>query len=301
MGDTQRLRRLGRLGKPRIGPRGGGRRLAVGDVDHPHAVTLLRKPGHGSPAADLHVVRVGADRDHVEFGFVRHSLAPFRLRMTTFRPSSLIRPAAISFSTCGYASSSTWNTRSASESAVSSLKHRHRLLPNDRAVVVLVVDEVNRAACHFRPVVEHRLMNVVAVHPRAAEGGDQRRVDVEHAAGEVVGHGGELQEPRHGNALGPCVAAGAEDGVAVGFVGVEVFALDNLRGDAGALRVLKPARLCGTRHDQDDFDRELVLGHQVDEVLQRPPRPGDQHGKLERPGRVALSHYFTTRTPIWAL
>ncbi len=66
------------------------------------------------------------------------------------------------------------------------VEHRHRLLPDDRAVIVFVVDEVNRAAGDFHAGIEHGLMNMVAVHAGAAKCWDERRVNVHNASGEVV-------------------------------------------------------------------------------------------------------------------
>ena len=93
-----------------------------------------------------------------------------------------------------------------------------RLLPDDRAVVVFVVDEVDGAAGDLDAGVEDGLVDVMAVHAGAAEGGDQRGVDVDDAAGEVGRDGGELQEAGHGDVVDAGVAAGGEDGVAEGFV-----------------------------------------------------------------------------------
>ena len=177
-----------------------------------------------------------------------------------------------------------------------------RLLPDDWAVVVLVVDEVDGAAGDADAGVEHGLVDVVAVHAGAAEGGDQRGVDVDDAAGEVGRHGGEFQEAGHGDVVDAGVAAGGEDGVAEGFVagaaGGEIAAAnDCVWGCRLSSAKLKSAGFGDAGDDEADVDRQLAFGCEVDEILERAAGAGDEDGEFEWRGsrRCGASH-FTTRT-----
>ena len=61
------------------------------------------------------------------------------------------------------------------------VEHRNGLLQNHRAVVVLVVGEVDRAAAQLRPVVQHGLVDAVTVKSVAAKRRHQGRMDVHDA------------------------------------------------------------------------------------------------------------------------
>ena len=78
-------------------------------------------------------------------------------------------------------------------------------------MVVLVVGEMDRAAAQFRPVLQHRLVDAMAVKPLAAERRHQRRMDVDHAVGEIVGNRQPLEEPAHHDQIGLRLAAAVED------------------------------------------------------------------------------------------
>ena len=67
---AQRRGGLARFGQADFRSRGAGRGLAVGQVDDPHAVSLPDQRGQRAAAADLHVVGVRADGDHVQRQFV---------------------------------------------------------------------------------------------------------------------------------------------------------------------------------------------------------------------------------------
>ena len=61
--------------------------------------------------------------------------------------------------------------------------HDDGCLQNDRAGVVAFINEMHGAAGDFCAVVQHGLMGVEAVHPFAAEGGEEGGVDVHDPSG----------------------------------------------------------------------------------------------------------------------
>ena len=65
--DAQKLGSFACLFQSHVGSWRTGRRFAVGEIDNPHLVPLPGEAGDRASAGDLHVVRVRADRDHVEF------------------------------------------------------------------------------------------------------------------------------------------------------------------------------------------------------------------------------------------
>ena len=165
------------------------------------------------------------------------------------------------------------------------VEHGHRLLPDDRPVVVLVVDEVDRAAGDFHAGIEHGLMDAIAVHARAAERRNERRVNVHDAADEVVGHRRELQEARHRHVIDARLAARAEHGIAerliAGRAGCEILRDAARRvGMPACLGKLQSARLRRAGNDEANLDRQLILGRQFDEILQRSAAAGNEHCEL---------------------
>ena len=108
---------------------------------------------------------------------------------------------------------------------------RHDALQDDWAVVVMVVDEMNRAAAHFGAVLEDGLVDAVAVHALAAEGGNQGGVDVGDAVLEVGRDQDVFEEAAHDDETDPCLPARAKDGVAEGLGGVAGVSFDDASGD----------------------------------------------------------------------
>ena len=62
------------------------------------------------------------------------------------------------------------------------------LLKNHGPVIVLVIDEMDRAPAQFDAVIDRRLVHVMSVVPLSAEGGDQPGMDVDDSILIVVGH-----------------------------------------------------------------------------------------------------------------
>ena len=83
-------------------------------------------------------------------------------------------------------------------------------LKNDWPVIVLIVAEMDGAAGDFDAGGQHRLMNMMAVIPFAAESRDQGRMNIHHPALEIIGNLNQLQETGQANQLGPMLAAKIE-------------------------------------------------------------------------------------------
>src|SRR5262245_25638091 len=66
------------------------------------------------------------------------------------------------------------------------VEYRYGALKDDRPVIVDVIREVDGAAACLDAVSQRRFMNVMAVIALATEGRNKRRVDVHHAAREVI-------------------------------------------------------------------------------------------------------------------
>ena len=49
------------------------------------------------------------------------------------------------------------------------LDHRDCPLQDNRAGVVLFIDQVNRAAANFRPIIQNGLMDMMAIHPASSK------------------------------------------------------------------------------------------------------------------------------------
>ena len=56
----------------------------------------------------------------------------------------------------------------------------HRLLKDDGSAVADLGDEVHRGSRHLHPAFQHRFMDVQPIVTLAAEGGNQRGMDIHH-------------------------------------------------------------------------------------------------------------------------
>ena len=111
----------------------------------------------------------------------------------------------------GSALHSSLKTRAARVSARVVFQHGHGALLDDRAGVVVVIGEVDRAAADLHARLDHRLVDLRAIIALAAEGGDQRGVDVDHAA-LIIGRNVEQgQEAGQDDQVGLAVADRVED------------------------------------------------------------------------------------------
>ena len=151
--------------------------------------------------------------------------------------------------------------------------------------------------CTVQPVtlharVEHGLVHVMAVHAGAAERRDQRRVNVHHAADKIVRHRGELQEPGHRHVVDARLAAGGEDGVAVGMSPAAPCG-KSLRGESPASESRPPRQTSSPpAFAVLDTTSRISTGSSPSaarsmKILQRPAGAGNQHGELECMGMTS--------------
>ena len=66
--------------------------------------------------------------------------------------------------------------------------HRDHLLQQNGAMIVLIIDKMDRAATNFCAVGNDCLMDMPTIKAFSTERGDQSRVDVEYAVREVLGN-----------------------------------------------------------------------------------------------------------------
>ena len=76
-------------------------------------------------------------------------------------------------------------------------QYRASLLEYDRAMVVLVIDKMDRAATKFDAEVDCRLMNAKPVIALTRKCGDKRRMDINHAILEIFQNQQMLKEAPH--------------------------------------------------------------------------------------------------------
>jgi hypothetical protein len=74
------------------------------------------------------------------------------------------------------------------------IQNRHDALEDDRAVVVFLVNEMDRAPTHLDAIGERGLMYPQSIKPFATEGGNERGVNVDDAAAIVRCIPKDLQE-----------------------------------------------------------------------------------------------------------
>ena len=123
---------------------------------------------------------------------------------------------------------------------------RARLLQDDRPVVVLVVDEVDRAAADLGAVFQHGLVHVVPVKALAAKRRDQGRMDVEHAVFEIRRESASsVKKAAHHDPVGIRGAAGGENRLAISLVRGEDLALDDRAWRCRPPRQSARPRACG--------------------------------------------------------
>jgi hypothetical protein len=84
-------------------------------------------------------------------------------------------------------------------------QHRDPRLPQHRSTVVRLVDQVHRGSALPRPARQDRLVHPAPVHAFPAEGGEQRRVNVQNAIAEAGDDGGrnQLEITGEDDELGP--------------------------------------------------------------------------------------------------
>lgn len=166
------------------------------------------------------------------------------------------------------------------------------LLEEDGAGVVGVVGEVDGAAGFFFAGGEDGLVDVVAVHAfaavlswAAAGGRKQRGVDVEDAAGEVVGDLPKGEEAGHECEVDAVVPEDVGDAFGEGFEGAGVFAGDDVDGEVEVLGALDAFAGGVAGDDAGDLGVEFFAGDDIGEVLEGGAAAGDEDAEAEGHGR----------------
>ena len=84
-------------------------------------------------------------------------------------------------------------------------------LASDSAVVVFIVDQMHCAAGDRAAALDNRPVDVHPMKALAPKGGQERRMDVDHAASKVGGNLHQMQKARHHDEIGLDRPASVED------------------------------------------------------------------------------------------
>lgn len=141
-------------------------------------------------------------------------------------------------------------------------------LEDDGAGIVGVVDEVDGAAGDFAAVIDDGLVDVVAEHPFAAEGGEEGGVDVHGAAEVAIGEVEEAEPAGEADEIDVGLVTEGENRAAEIFDGGIVAALDGVGGEIGGGGALEALQVWLGADDEGDVDVELIGAAEIDEVLQ---------------------------------
>jgi len=161
------------------------------------------------------------------------------------------------------------------------LEHRHRALQDDRPVIVLLVHEVHGRAAHAHAGGEHRLVDAVAVEALAAEGRDQRGMDVDRAAREAA----RLERREEAEARHQVHRLARElrvQGVVEGAQVRELLARHRQRADAPPPGAREAARAALRGEDQHDLRGQRAVVDALAEVLEARALAGEQHRDAQR-------------------
>ena len=156
-------------------------------------------------------------------------------------------------------------------------------------MVVAIVHEVNRAAAELRPVFEHCFVNPRAIKPLSAEGGDQRRVNVDDAVLEIRRNHDQLEKSAHHDDIGRRLAASGEDRVAECLVRLERAAARSHPRESSARERIATRRAAALLDMTSSILRiELPRRDLLNQIPQRRPAAGNQHNQTKRTTRREL-------------
>src|SRR5690606_19459009 len=127
-------------------------------------------------------------------------------------------------------------------------------LCNDRALVVVVVDKMNRASRELNAVLDGRSVNSQSIKAMAAEGWNQGGVDVNDSIGKVVGDGQQLEIASHHDQLHVMLTTQSENRLAMRLWVGKVLPRNDLCRNRCLFRVTQSTRLGATADDQSKFD-----------------------------------------------
>src|SRR4051812_30192107 len=145
-------------------------------------------------------------------------------------------------------------------------------------MVVEVIYKVDGAATHFATCRQHRLMDVLSIHPLAAEIGNEPRMNIDDAVFKVWRDENVLQESTHHYELRSRRSAWPKDCFAIRLWGKLLLLLRDQSLDPRFLGKLQPFRPRIARHHQADLRVQFPLRNSFDEIAQRRPSAGDEDG-----------------------
>ena len=162
----------------------------------------------------------------------------------------------------------------------------HGLLKDNLPAVGHLVDKMDRGARHLDAVAKGRLVDLEAVEALAAEGGDQRRMDVDDPVGPLFRkvRREDLQKSRQDNHVNlRALQRGGESGL-------KIRTRQRHRRDTGLFGPLQGVGAVAVGDHQGDFpvgDAPGGLG--VQQSLEIGAAAGDQHGDLRLYHRTTFS------------
>src|SRR5438552_4061640 len=136
-------------------------------------------------------------------------------------------------------------------------------------MIVLVIREMDRAAAKLHPVSQGRFVNAMPIEALPAEGGDQRRMNVQDAAQEIVRDVDELKEASQADQLHAGTTAEIEKASAEFFARSKVPCLDHRRRHTHLLGTRQPVRVHTVGDNQHDLRLQATIGETVEQVLER--------------------------------
>src|SRR5262245_59565525 len=158
---------------------------------------------------------------------------------------------------------------------------RHAPLEDRLAVVVLVVHEVNSAAGLLHSCSQDGGVHAVAVVALAAEGREQRGVDVDHAPAPVRWDPQEAQEAGEHGERDAALVELREDARGEAGRSAELLVGEHHRGEAEALAALERADPRAVADHERELGRELAARDHLVQVLERAPAA---RGEQREPG-----------------
>ena len=152
-------------------------------------------------------------------------------------------------------------------------------------MIVLIVDEMDRAAAHRAAPFEHRAVNMVTMKALPTEGREERRMDVDDAAGEVGGDGEEVEKPGHDDEVWRGFPADGKDRLAPSGRCTPL-PRQHRDGDPGPAGDVDAANV-GPARDNDDHRRsEAPGGNPIEEVFQRSAGARQEHSEAAGRGHA---------------
>lgn len=133
------------------------------------------------------------------------------------------------------------------------IQHRNRLLQNDRPVVVLIINEMNRTTADFAAPGDDRRVDFFAVVTFAGEGRNQRRMNVHHPQREIRGNLQQGQEATTDDEIHTRQAAFVKDRGAEFEDGWEGLSFDDPGGQTGRVSFCYTAAIGAAGDDQGHF------------------------------------------------